>query len=244
MRHATLIWINDAFSRKDIFGLYPRGEESMKELGTLAVALGAVVICATPVSLQWSSAKTPSLTLKRAEAEVGRPLTATSVAGVHRRVERRAYRRGAVAAGAVGAGAYYYGGAAAGADVGVPVPAPEQVDVGVPPPVSEQADVGVPPTAIQPQVPGPAIAPYPAPGYGYERGPYRAYGAPGYGYGPAPYPAYAGPGYGHGPGPYPAYGAPGYGYGPGPYPDTVIVNPVTGRWCRTEPSGHQWCWTP
>jgi hypothetical protein len=24
----------------------------------------------------------------------------------------------------------------------------------------------------------------------------------------------------------------------------VIVDPVTGRWCRTEPTGYQWCWTP
>jgi hypothetical protein len=24
----------------------------------------------------------------------------------------------------------------------------------------------------------------------------------------------------------------------------VIVNPVTGRWCRTEPTGYRWCWTP
>jgi hypothetical protein len=39
-------------------------------------------------------------------------------------------------------------------------------------------------------------------------------------------------------------GGPGYGYGPGPYPGAVIVNPVTGRWCRTEPSGYQICWTP
>src|SRR5262245_41162014 len=39
-------------------------------------------------------------------------------------------------------------------------------------------------------------------------------------------------------------GGPGYGYGPGPYPDTVIVNPVTGRWCRTEAGGYQFCWTP
>jgi hypothetical protein len=208
----------------------------MKELNALAVALGAAVMCATPVSLQWSSEKTPFLALNTADARVGRPLTPGSVAGVHRRVERRAYRRGAVAAGAVGAGGYYYGGADAGADVGVPVPAPEQVDVGAPPPVSEQADVGAPPPAIQPQPPGPAIAPYPAPGYGYERGPYRPYGAPGYGYGPAPYPAYAGPGYGYGPEP--------YGYGAGPYPDAVVVNPVTGRWCRTKPSGYQWCWTP
>jgi hypothetical protein len=40
------------------------------------------------------------------------------------------------------------------------------------------------------------------------------------------------------------YGGPGYGYGPEPYADTVIVNPVTGRWCRTEPTGYRWCWTP
>jgi hypothetical protein len=40
------------------------------------------------------------------------------------------------------------------------------------------------------------------------------------------------------------YGGPGYGYGPGPYPDAVIVNPVTGRWCRTAPDGYQFCWTP
>jgi hypothetical protein len=39
-------------------------------------------------------------------------------------------------------------------------------------------------------------------------------------------------------------GGPGYGYGPGPYPDAVIVNPVTGRWCRTESNGYQFCWTP
>ena len=39
-------------------------------------------------------------------------------------------------------------------------------------------------------------------------------------------------------------GGPAYGYGPGPYPDAVIVNPVTGRWCRTESTGYQFCWTP
>jgi hypothetical protein len=46
--------------------------------------------------------------------------------------------------------------------------------------------------------------------------------------------------------PLPRYtrGGPGYGYGPGPDPNSVIVNPVTGRWCRTEPNGYQWCWTP
>jgi hypothetical protein len=24
----------------------------------------------------------------------------------------------------------------------------------------------------------------------------------------------------------------------------VVVNPVTGRWCRTEWNGYQFCWTP
>jgi hypothetical protein len=67
-------------------------------------------------------------------------------------------------------------------------------------------------------------------------------------YAPAP------PGYGPSPayGPSPTYappprytrGGPGYGYGPGPYPDAVIVNPVTGRWCRTGTNGYQFCWTP
>ena len=69
--------------------------------------------------------------------------------------------------------------------------------------------------------------------------------APAYAPGPATYvggppPAYA-------PGPTVAaapYGGPGYGYGPGPDPNAVIVNPVTGRWCRTEANGYQFCYTP
>jgi hypothetical protein len=96
-----------------------------------------------PVSLNWSPAILTLFSPDAAEAEVGRPLTATSVAGVNRRVYRREYHR-AVTGAAVGA--------AAGADVGVPVPAPEQADVGVPPPVSEQADVGAPPRARSPHL--------------------------------------------------------------------------------------------
>jgi len=54
--------------------------------------------------------------IAQANAEVGRPATPGSVAGVARRTERRAYRRGAVAAGApVGTGAYYRAGAYTGA---------------------------------------------------------------------------------------------------------------------------------
>jgi hypothetical protein len=155
-------------------------ESIMKKLSKFAAAVSAALVCtAVPSSLKWSPANTPSLSLDTAEARVGRPLTATSVAGVNRRVQRREYRRTAagVAAGAA-VGAAAVGAAAVGA-------APAGGYVGGPP-----------------YGPGPAVA------------------------GPAP------------------YGGPGYGYGPGPYPDAVIVNPVTRRWCRTEPSGYQFCWTP
>ena len=61
-------------------------------------------------------------------------------------------------------------------------------------------------------------------------------------YAPAP-PAYS-PSPTYAPSPRYTRGGPSYGYGPGPYPDAVIVNPVTGRWCRTESNGYQFCWTP
>ena len=143
----------------------------MKKLSLFAVSVSAALVCAAvPASFNWSPANVTLFSLDTAEAKVGRPLTATSVAGVSRRVHRREYRRAAAGAAV---GAAVIGSAAAEAYVGGPAPPP-----------------------------GPAVA-------------------------------------GAGP-----YGGPGYGYGPGPYPDTVIVNPVTGRWCRTEPTGYQWCWTP
>ena len=142
----------------------------MKKLSIFASVSAALVCAAVPASFNWSPANVTLFSLDTAEAKVGRPLTATSVAGVSRRVHRREYRRAATGAAV---GAAVIGGAAAEAYVGGPAPPP-----------------------------GPAVA-------------------------------------GAGP-----YGEPGYGYGPGPYPDTVIVNPVTGRWCRTEPNGFQWCWTP
>jgi hypothetical protein len=67
-----------------------------------ATLLGAAVLSAAPVSLHWAPAQTLSLSLDKAEARVGRPLTPGSVAGVNRRVHRRAYH-GAAAAAAVGA---------------------------------------------------------------------------------------------------------------------------------------------
>jgi hypothetical protein len=64
--------------------------------------------------------------------------------------------------------------------------------------------------------------------------PAAAYGA--YAQAPAYYESYPGPSYS---------GASYSGYAGGSMPpDAVIVNPVTGRWCTTEESGRQWCWTP
>jgi len=65
----------------------------MKKLSMLAIIVGAALLTATPLSLQWSQ-KNVALSLDSADARVGRPLTATSVAGVHRRAYRRAYRHG------------------------------------------------------------------------------------------------------------------------------------------------------
>jgi hypothetical protein len=66
----------------------------MKKLSALGVIVGAAVMCAAPVSLGWLPAQMPSLTVDKANAVIGRPLTPGSVAGVHRRAHRRAYRHG------------------------------------------------------------------------------------------------------------------------------------------------------
>jgi len=63
----------------------------MKKLTVLGVIVGAALLSTAPFSLQWSQ-KSVVLSLDSADARVGRPLTATSVAGVNRRVHRRAYR--------------------------------------------------------------------------------------------------------------------------------------------------------
>src|SRR5882724_9688997 len=86
----------------------------MKKFGLLAVSVSAGLVCAAvPASLSWSPANVTLFSLDTAEARVGRPLTATSVAGVNRRMDRRAYRRGEVGTGVVAAGAYVGAAAAA-----------------------------------------------------------------------------------------------------------------------------------
>lgn len=63
----------------------------MKRLAITVAVLG--LFCGLPLSLEWSQAKGPVLSLDTAHARVGRPATATSAAGVARRTTRRAVRR-------------------------------------------------------------------------------------------------------------------------------------------------------
>jgi hypothetical protein len=58
-----------------------------------ATVIGAALLSISPISVNWSVNKSVSVSWDRAFAEVGRPLTPGSVAGVHRRHERRAVRR-------------------------------------------------------------------------------------------------------------------------------------------------------
>jgi hypothetical protein len=53
----------------------------------------AAIMVAAPLSLRQSPDMGVAVLLNVAEAVIGRPLTPMSVAGVHRRVHRRAYRR-------------------------------------------------------------------------------------------------------------------------------------------------------
>ena len=67
----------------------------MKKMSMIgATLLGAAVLCAAPISLHQSQHKGLSLSLDSADARVGQPLSAGSVAGVHRRANRRAVRYG------------------------------------------------------------------------------------------------------------------------------------------------------
>jgi hypothetical protein len=74
-----------------------------KRLGLMVVAL----LTAAPVSPHFLPGELPSISLDRAEARVGRPLTPMSVAGVRRRAIRRGYYGAAVGVGAYGAYRYY-----------------------------------------------------------------------------------------------------------------------------------------
>ncbi len=91
----------------------------MKKISVIgATLLGAAVLWAAPISLHQSQDKGLSLSVDKAQARIGRPLTPGSVAGVHRRHERRAYRRGYYGQGYGHGG--YYGPSQAAAPPGTP----------------------------------------------------------------------------------------------------------------------------
>ena len=88
----------------------------MKKISVIGATLvAAAVLCAAPISLHQSQDKGLSLSVDKALARIGRPLTPGSVAGVHRRYERRAYRGGYYGHGNYGQGYYGHGGSQAGA---------------------------------------------------------------------------------------------------------------------------------
>jgi hypothetical protein len=74
----------------------------MKKLAMLGIIGGAAILTAAPLSLQWSQ-KNVVLSLDSAKAG-----TATSAAGVSRRVHRKAYRRAAYGTAVAGSGGYGY----------------------------------------------------------------------------------------------------------------------------------------
>ena len=62
----------------------------MKKISVIGATLvAAAVLCAAPISLHLSQDKGLTLSVDKARALIGRPLTPGSVAGVHRRHHRR-----------------------------------------------------------------------------------------------------------------------------------------------------------
>ena len=74
----------------------------MKKLAMLGIIGGAAILTAAPLSLQWWQ-KNVVLSLDSAKAG-----TATSAAGVSRRVHRKAHRRAAYGTAVAGSGGYGY----------------------------------------------------------------------------------------------------------------------------------------
>ena len=71
----------------------------------LGLIVTAALLTGIPLSPEYSPTSLVSVSLDRAEARIGRPLTPMSVAGVNRRVHRRAYYGAYGAAAAVGTAA-------------------------------------------------------------------------------------------------------------------------------------------
>ena len=61
----------------------------MKKISVIGILVGAAVLCTAPISLHQSQYGL-SLSVDKAQARIGRPLTPGSIAGVNRRMNRRA----------------------------------------------------------------------------------------------------------------------------------------------------------
>lgn len=72
----------------------------MNKVRALGLCVASAIFCSAPLSPQLSPTEMLHVSVDMADARIGRPLTPFSVAGVHRRIYRRAY---------YGAGAYSYG---------------------------------------------------------------------------------------------------------------------------------------
>jgi len=116
----SLIWVNvgqvETKPDASLSSSMNNGEKPMKQNLTKVALAASAFVFAGLFSFGWSEQSGVSLSVEKAEARIGRPLTPMSVAGVARRQHRRAgYGYGAAAAvgtaAAVGATAPYYGGA-------------------------------------------------------------------------------------------------------------------------------------
>jgi hypothetical protein len=64
--------------------------KSYKKAGLICVAVAAgAILCAMPLSVRPSAISGVAVSVDQAQARVGHPLSAGSVAGVHRRAARR-----------------------------------------------------------------------------------------------------------------------------------------------------------
>jgi hypothetical protein len=132
------------------------GRQTMLKMAAAgATALCAGILCATPYSLHVTPQGSVSLSLDSASAVIRHPLTPMSVAGVHRRAERRAYRR------------QFNGGAYSG-NYGYGTYQPYAFRYGMSQPYSSSGGYGI---WENPWYQSPTFYGY-APGYGYQR-PYR-----------------------------------------------------------------------
>ena len=79
--------------KEEAMGKIGKALASVFDSPICATVVGALILSASPISVKWSAEKGFSFSQDKVLAVIGRPATPGSVAGVHRRVERRAVRR-------------------------------------------------------------------------------------------------------------------------------------------------------